>query len=60
MSIPQGLPVVDTTAMPPESSIPRKLCGALAAIMASIAACKDPSVEFLKPTGIDRPLAIWR
>ena len=46
--------------MPPSLSIPRKLCSARAACMASIATWSEPSVAFLKPTGIESPLAICR
>ena len=40
--------------------MPRKLCCERAEIIASMAICRLPSVAFLKPTGIDKPLAIWR
>jgi hypothetical protein len=58
--MPHGLPVVETTQVPPSLSMPRKLWAAFAASIASIAACNEPSVEFLKPTGIESPLAICR
>jgi hypothetical protein len=40
--------------------MPRKLCGRDAEMMALIAASRSPSVAFLKPTGVDSPLAISR
>ena len=40
--------------------MPRKLCGLAADFMALIATSMLPSVPFLKPTGVDRPLAISR
>src|SRR5439155_15844444 len=44
----------------PSWSMPRKLCGARAEVIASMAICRLPSVAFLNPTGIDKPLAISR
>ena len=57
---PSGLPLVSTVQARPSPSMPRNACGARAATMASIAIWMLPSVLFLKPTGIDSPLAIWR
>ena len=55
-----GFPAVRTIEARPAPSIPRKDCGAAAAAQASRAICSDPSVPFLKPTGMDRPEASWR
>jgi len=54
------LPVVRTTPVKPSWSMPRKLCELRAEVMASIAICRLPSVAFLNPTGIERPLASSR
>jgi len=48
------------TAVTPSALMPRKLCGRDAEMTALIAPLKSPSVPFLKPTGVDRPLAISR
>ena len=47
-------------AVRPDAEMPRKLCGLAAERMALIATSSPPSVPFLKPTGVDRPLAISR
>ena len=55
-----ALPVVRMMLVTPSWSIPKKLCGERAEIMASNAICRLPSVPFLNPTGMDRPEAISR
>ena len=44
----------------PACVMPRKWCGWRADCSALIATVSEPSVPFLKPTGVDRPLAISR
>ena len=44
----------------PAPSIPGKTCAPAAAAMASTATWTSPSVEFLNPMGMERPLASWR
>src|SRR6478752_1880510 len=55
-----GLPAVATSAARPTSSIPRNAWAAAAALHASSATWRSPSVPFLKPIGIDSPEASWR
>ncbi len=55
-----GFPVVATSAAFPSASMPRKDCGAEAALSASSATWIPPSVPFLNPIGIDSPEASWR
>ena len=55
-----GLPVVETRLARPSAPIPRKDCGAEAALIASSATWIPPSVPFLNPIGIDSPEASWR
>src|SRR6185312_11244869 len=44
----------------PSALMPTKWCSVRAEIMALTATCKLPSVPFLKPTGMETPLAISR
>src|SRR5262249_47940090 len=55
-----GLPVVWITDAVPAGSMPRNVCGWRADSMALTATARVPSVEFLNPTGMERPLAISR
>ena len=55
-----GFPLDWIMQVRPSRSIPKNACGVRAAIIASSATCKLPSVPFLYPTGIESPLAICR
>ena len=56
----RGCRAVWMTDTAPSSLMPTKMCGWRAEIIALSATRRPPSVPFLKPTGIDRPLAISR
>ena len=57
---PYLLPRVRNTADWPCCVMPRKWCGWRTDCSALIATVSEPSVPFLKPTGVERPLAISR
>ncbi len=57
---PYVLPRVRNTADWPCCVMPRKWCGWRTDCSALIATVSEPSVPFLNPTGVDRPLAISR
>ena len=60
MAWQSSLPRVETIAEWPALVTDRKWCGACAALIASAAMRRLPSVPFLKPTGQDRPEASSR
>ena len=60
MSWQSGFPPVVTAEARPSSVMPRKVWLWVAAMIPLTAALRSPPVAFLKPTGMERPEAIWR